>query len=81
MEINILYSKNNAEHQRAATFVRKAVQNLGIRAKIVERESAMASPQVLVNGFDLISGGDREAGKRSRISYDFIEKALERTAW
>ncbi len=81
MEINILYSKNNAEHKKAATFVRKAVKNLGIRAKIVERDSTMSIPRVVVNGFDLIGSTDKNAGNFPEISYDYIEQALERTAW
>ena len=37
MQIDILYSKNNAAHLQAASFVKKAVSTLGISAVINER--------------------------------------------
>ena len=83
MEISILYSKDKPEHKRTATFVRKAVKNLGIAATIIERESTMALPRVVVDGFDLINGLTESArkNKNKEISYELIEKALEQNAW
>lgn len=78
MEINILYSRDNADHLKAAAYVRQAVQNLGISATIVERDTSRSHPQVVVNGFNLISEDNR---KSSPISYEIIRNALEQTAW
>ncbi len=79
MEINIIYSKNKADHIRAAGFVREAVRNLGISATIHEWETKVKSPQVVVDGFDLI--GPQLTTPRMKLSYDAIVKALEQTAW
>ncbi|UCD16794.1 MAG: hypothetical protein JSV44_10090 [Candidatus Zixiibacteriota bacterium] len=79
MEINILYSKSRADHLRAAAFVKEAVKNLGISATINEWESKLPSPQVVVDGFDLINAEMKVS--KTALSYDLIEKALEQTAW
>ncbi len=82
MEINILYSKNNAEHLRTLTFIKQAVHNLGISARINECETGMRTQKVVVNGFDLFEESvARKNGVSSGISYDMIEQALEQTAW
>jgi hypothetical protein len=82
MQIEIFYSKDNADHLKAASFVREAVRNLGISAIITERETRMTSPRVVVNGFDLINSIKNLAnGGGQSISYDMVEKALERSAW
>jgi hypothetical protein len=82
MQIDILYSKDNAEHLKAATFVKEAVKNLGISATIIERDAQMSSPRVMVNGFDLINSAIKIAnGNGVTFSYDSIAQALERTAW
>jgi hypothetical protein len=82
MEINIIYSKDNAEHLRTLTFIKQAVHNLGISARINECESGMRTPKVVVNGFDLFEENTTQ-GKNisSGMSYDMIEQALEQTAW
>jgi hypothetical protein len=83
MEISIIYSKDKPEHRKTATFVRKAVKNLGLAATIIERESKMALPRVVVDGFDLINGLNEPAlkSKEHEVSYELIEKALEQNAW
>jgi len=82
MQIDILYSKDNADHLKAATFVRQAVKNLGISAIINEYDAEMPLPQVMVNGFDLINSIRKKAnGTGPNISYDLVEQALERSAW
>jgi len=82
MQIDILYSKDNVEHLKAATFVKEAVKNLGISAVINEHEAEMPAPQVMVNGFDLINSVRKKAnGTGANLSYDIVEQALERTAW
>lgn len=84
MQIDILYSKNNAAHLQAASFVKKAVSNLGISAVINERETEIPSPRVMINGFDLLNGIRKPSGTdvASPIpSYDSIVQALEQTAW
>ena len=78
MEINIFYSKKDAKQQKAAALVRRAVKNLGISARIYERESQLESPRVVVDGFDLIA---QPGPKQQVFSYDLIEQALEQTAW
>jgi hypothetical protein len=79
MEINILFSRDNADHLRTADYVRQAVRNLGISATIVERDTWRShNPQVVVNGFNLIGEDNR---KSSPISYEIIRNALEQTAW
>jgi len=79
MEINIIYSKNKADHIKAAGFVKEAVKNLGISATIHEWETKVKSPQVVVDGFDLIDPQKRTS--RLNLSYDVIARALEQTAW
>lgn len=78
MEINILFSRDNADHLRTADYVRQAVRNLGISATIVERDTSRSQPEVVVNGFNLIGEDNRRS---SRISYEIIRNALEQTAW
>ena len=78
MEINILLSKDNADHLRTADYVRQAVRNLGISAIIVVRNSARSYPEVVVDGFNLISEDDHVT---SQDSYEIIRNALEQTAW
>ena len=84
MQIDILYSKSNAAHLQAATFVRLAVSNLGISATITEREIDTSIPRVMINGFDLLNGIRKSSGSSGKVSvpsYDTIVKALEQTAW
>lgn len=82
MQIDILYSKGNADHLKTAIFVKEAVKNLGISAVINEHEAEMPTPQVMVNGFDLINSIRKKAnGNVPNLSYDIVEQALERTAW
>ena len=83
MQIEIIYSKSNADHLKAASFVHEAVRNLGITAIITEHEAQMPNPKVMVNGFDLINSVKKigSGGEGLTISYDSVVKALERTAW
>jgi hypothetical protein len=83
MQIEIFYSKSNADHLKAVSFVREAVQNLGISATINEREVDMPTPRVMVNGFDLIGSFKREIGRNGHLnfSYEQVAKILEQTAW
>lgn len=82
MEIGLFYSRKNSSHRRTATFVKKAVKNLGISAKIIECDSQMSFPKIVVDGFDLTSQLRKSTGEPgSSISYDMVEKALEQTAW
>jgi hypothetical protein len=82
MEIGLFYSRKNSEHRKAASFVKKAVRNLGLNATITEMDSQIPLPRLLVDGYDLSAllafAGENAA---SQISYDQIEKALESTAW
>jgi hypothetical protein len=82
MEIRLFYSKQNSRHRQAAKFVKKAVRNLGISATIVERDSKMAFPRLVVDGFD-VSGmlAKPTNGSDTPISYEMVEKIIERTAW
>ncbi len=82
MQIDILYSKDNADHLKAATFVKEAVKNLGITAIINEYETEMPTPKVVVDGFDLINSIRKKAnGSGPNLSYEIVEQALEQTAW
>jgi hypothetical protein len=82
MEIGLFYSKQNSRHRQAATFVKKAVRNLGISATIFERDSKMAFPRLVVDGFDLTGKLARPAnGTDTPISYEMVEKIIESTAW
>ena len=84
MQIDIIYSRNNAAHLQAASFVKLAVSNLGISATITERETDASVPRVMINGFDLFNGLRKPAGSNGNVSvpsYDNIVKALEQTAW
>ena len=82
MEIGIFYSRKNISHQKAAAIVRKAVKNLGIMAKITEREAKNSFPRIIVDGFDLTTQLRKPGnGSGNLITYDSVLKALERTAW
>jgi hypothetical protein len=82
MEIKILYSKDTAGSQKAASFVKEAVKNLGISARITEQQTGMSIPRVVVDGFDLLNNFiEKGAGTQIDFSYEAIEKALERSAW
>jgi|WetSurMetagenome_2_1015567.scaffolds.fasta_scaffold365091_2 hypothetical protein len=82
MQIEIFYTKNNADHLQAATFVKEAVRNLGISAIITERDSKVPSPRVVVNGYDLMNSVKKSSGSnRLSLSYEAVAKALERSAW
>jgi len=82
MEIGILYSRKNRSHLKTAEIVRKAVKNLGITAKITERDAINGLPRIIVDGYDLttqlLKAGN---GTGNSITFDSIVKALERTAW
>lgn len=82
MEIGLSYSRNDSFHCKTVSFVKKAVENLGILATITERDTKKSFPQLIVDGFD-VSNLLRKSknGPNSLISYDLIEKILERTAW
>nr|MBN2277849.1 hypothetical protein [candidate division Zixibacteria bacterium] len=82
MEIGLIYSKQNADHQKAVTFVRRAVENLGISATITEHDHQTAFPHLVVNGFDLTGMLQNPANCRGKgISYDRVEKIIEQIAW
>lgn len=82
MEIGIFYSRKNTSHQKAAAIVRKAVRNLGIMAKITERDAKNGIPRIIVDGFDLTSQLRKPgSGAGNSITYDSVVKALERIAW
>jgi hypothetical protein len=82
MDIAILYSSNDASHQKAAEVIKKAVENLGILAKITERDAKTGFTRIFVNGFDLTTQFRNPGnGKEGAITYDSVVKALERTAW
>ena len=82
MEISILYSKDKAAHVRTVSFIRKAVKNLGISARITEQETGMSFPRVMVDGFDIFNNlGEEVKNHPAEIPYKVIEKALERSAW
>jgi hypothetical protein len=83
MQIEIFYTKSNADHLQAATFVKEAVRNLGISAIITERDSLVTSPRVVVNGYDLMNSVKKSPGKNNRLllSYESVVKALEQSAW
>ncbi len=82
MEIRILYSRDTAGSQKAALFVKEAVKNLGISARITEQQTGMSVPRVVVDGFDLLNNFfEKGGGEKIDFSYETIEKALERSAW
>ncbi|SYZ74371.1 hypothetical protein TRIP_C80048 [Candidatus Zixiibacteriota bacterium] len=83
MQIEIFYSKSNADHLKAVSFVKEAVQNLGISATINEREVDMPTPRVMVNGFDLSGSFKRGATRNGHfnLSYEQVAEVLEQTAW
>ena len=87
MEISILYPKDKAGNLKTTTFVKKAVRNLGISARITEQETGMSTPRIVVDGFDLMTGFENEKNEiinqneKTELSYKVIEKALERSAW
>jgi len=81
MEINILYSKNKSGNLKTVTFVKKAVRNLGISARITEQKTGMSVPRIVVDGFDLMTGFESDQNGKTELSYQVIEKALERSAW
>jgi len=80
MEIALFYSKKNSEHLYAADLVKKAVKNLGISAKITERDIQSTNPKFVVDGYDLNSLlGQSESG--IQLSYDSVLKVIESNAW
>ncbi|MCP4705912.1 MAG: hypothetical protein GY865_15035 [candidate division Zixibacteria bacterium] len=84
MEISILHPKGKAENQKTVTFVKKAVRNLGISARITEQETGMSAPRIVVDGFDLMTGFENDTSNNNEtteLSYKLIETALERSAW
>lgn len=87
MEINILYPKDRSGNQKTVTFVKKAVKNLGISAKITEQETGTSVPRIVVDGFDLMTGFEYKNNEtidqkeETELSYKIIESALERSAW
>ena len=82
MEIGLFYSKANSRHRQAATFVKRAVKNLGISATIFERDTKMSFPRLVVDGYDLTNLLKKLSnGPDAPISYEMIEKIIERTAW
>ncbi len=81
MEINILYPKGKSGNLKTVTFVKKAVQNLGISARITEQKTGTSVPRIVVDGFDLMTGFELDKNGKIEFSYEVIEKALERSAW
>lgn len=87
MEINILYPKDKSGNLKTVTFVKKAVRNLGISARITEQETGTSVPRIVVDGFELMTGFEIEKNEgkdqttKTELSYILIEKALERSAW
>ena len=82
MEIGIYCSSKNTGHHKTAEIIRKAVRNLGIMAKITERDAQNGIPRIIVDGFDLTMQLRKPGnGAGSPINYDSVVKALERTAW
>jgi len=81
MEINILYPKGKSGNPKTVTFVKKAVRNLGISARITEQKTGTSVPRIVVNGFDLMTGFEDGQNSTTELSYAIIEKALERSAW
>ena len=81
MEINILYPRDKAGSLKTAAFVKKAVRNLGISARITEQETGTSVPRIVVDGFDLMTGFENDQNSKTELSYKVIEKALERSAW
>ena len=66
---------------KTVIYVKKAVRNLGISARITEEQTGTSIPRVVVDGFDLMTGFDNDQDTAQELSYQVIEKALERSAW
>jgi hypothetical protein len=82
MEIGLLYSSDNSGHRRVADFVKQAVENLGISARIIETDLKTPRPKIVVNGFDLLNQiNNLKNGKTISVPYETVEKLLEKTAW
>ncbi len=81
MEISILYPRDKSGSLKTTTFVKKAVKNLGISARITEQETGTSTPRIVVDGFDLMTGFENNQNTKTELSYKVIEKALERSAW
>jgi hypothetical protein len=82
MEIHILQPiKGESGNKNTVTFVKKAVRNLGISARITEKQTGTSVPRIVVDGFDLMTGFENDQNKKTELSYQVIEKALERSAW
>ena len=87
MEINIIHPKDKSANLKTITFVKKAVKNLGISARISEQKTGTSVPRIVVDGFDLMTGFEHENNEKNiqneetELSYRLIEKALERSAW
>lgn len=82
MEIHILQPiKGKSGNKNTVTYVKKAVRNLGISAIITEKQTGTSVPRVVVDGFDLMTGFEIDGTETTELSYQVIEKALERSAW
>jgi hypothetical protein len=81
MEIGLFYSKSNAEHQKMASLVKRAIKNLGILAHITEMESPISSLKLFVDGFDLTSLLKKSDKDSAPVTYDLVERALEKVIW
>ena len=81
MEIKILYPKSKSGNPKTITYVKMAVRNLGISARITEQKTGTSVPRIVVDGFDLMTGFEDETqNSTTELSYAIIEKALERSA-
>lgn len=80
MEIGYFYSKQNSDHRRKATIIRKAVKNLGLSATITEGETKLPFPRLVINGIDLSKALEKPI-ENTRLAYDNIVKLLEKSAW
>lgn len=82
MEISLLYSSDNSGHCQVAGFVKRAVENLGISARIIETDSKTQYPKIVVDGFDLLNNlSNLKNGQPISVPYKTVEELLEKTAW
>jgi hypothetical protein len=83
MEIGLIYSKKDPRLAATKRFVRDYCRQRGILARITETEQPVETPQIVINGVNLVEESTSLPVKKSTtiLSRETIARALERCCW
>ena len=83
MEIGLTYSAKDPRQARARDYLRRFVKETGVHARLVETETDVTSPTVIVNGETLkdLRSEPRPGSARMFPAVEDIARFVDRNLW